>query len=62
MGVLRGLRDFFTLGYFLIFGLLAQYWSMPVAFIFVASILIIPGHPLLQIFSCYFQQNVVNYN
>jgi len=40
MGVLRGLRDFFTLGYFLIFGLLIQYWSMPVAFIFVASVLI----------------------
>ncbi|HID10290.1 MAG TPA: MFS transporter [Candidatus Latescibacteria bacterium] len=39
MGMLRGLRDLFTLGYLLAFGILAQYWSMRGAFIFVAVVL-----------------------
>jgi len=40
MGILRGLRDFFSLGYLLIFGFVAQHWNMPAAFIFVAVVLI----------------------
>lgn len=40
MGMLRGLRDMFTLGYLLAFGALTQRWNMRLAFFFVASVLL----------------------
>lgn len=41
MGVLRGLMDFFALGYLLAFGVLANHWGMQSAFLFVAAVTII---------------------